>query len=125
MFVLLALVACSSANEELANEPVLPILEEPAEPAGPGGFGALISGKLVVADRCLYLENESGGRVFPVFAYDSVSWERDTLVLHGQKFKIGERLSLGGGERDINHFRFFQEPHESCDVRNVVIINDE
>lgn len=103
----------------IANDPVLPILE----PAGPGGMGALMSGDLVVVDRCLYLVSEFGVNWLPVFPADSASWERDTLVLRGQRFGIGEPVSVGGGEAgNFRNLRFLQEPHDSCDVRNVWIV---
>jgi hypothetical protein len=141
IFVILTAVACSRANEEPTNGAVIPTLEteeptstplltsteptnEPVLPTvesdEPGGFGALLSGALVVEDRCLYLVDEFGVRWLPVFKADTVSWERDTLVYRGQRFEIGERLWVGGGEASApGNFPFLQAPHDSCDVRNI------
>jgi hypothetical protein len=118
ILVLLAAVGCSPPNEELANEPVLPAVESSGDGGGPG---ALMSGQLLVVGRCLYLVmSESGVRWLPVFVANSVSWERDTLVFRGQKFKVGGRVSVGGGEFGYPGNRaFLQEPHSSCEVQNV------
>jgi hypothetical protein len=138
----LAVVACSRANEEPTNEPVLPTQEpanipvlpttehtnepvlptiKPTKPEGdgpPAGPGALLSGELVATDRCLYLVDERGTRWLPAFYAGTVSWERDALVLYGQRFEIGERIWVGGGEAS-GDLPFLQEPHDSCDIRNV------
>jgi hypothetical protein len=116
IYVILMVVGCSSANEEPSNEPVLPTVEA-GEPGGPGG---LLVGELMLVNRCLYLVNPSGVRWLPVFYEGTVSWERGALVLYGQRFEVGERLWVGGGEGAVpGNFRFLQAPHDSCDTRNV------
>lgn len=101
-----------------SEDPVLPTFEWD----GPS-WAVFLTGEVVVVGRCLYLGSDPQTRRLAVFAAGSVSWEGDTLVLSGQRFEIGERISAGGKEvPGIRNIRFLQEPHDSCDLRRVVLV---
>ena len=99
-----------------ATGPVLPLLE----PAGGESNMALLAGELVVAGRCLYLVDAHGIKWLLTFPADAVSWERDTLVLGGERIPVGETVTVGGGERqNLSALRYVREPDDSCDAANI------
>ena len=133
--VLMALaIACRSEPLTQIDPTVMPLLtvtpvvpaEDPVLPTfewdGPS-WALFLTGEVVVVGRCLYLGSDPQTRRLAVFAAGSVSSEGDNLVLGGQRFEIGERISAGGQEvPGIRNIRFLQEPHDSCDLRRVVLV---
>lgn len=60
---------------------------------------ALAEGDIKLDGGCLYLT--SGGEVFlPVFPESEVRWKDGVLTYAGATYREGDRLVLGGGERD-------------------------
>ena len=116
MFVILTISGCSPARKESATGPVLPLLDQ----ARGESNMALLAGELVVVGRCLYLVNDDDIKWLLVFPADAVAWERDTLVLGGERIAVGETVTVGGGERqNLSALRFVREPDESCDAANI------
>ena len=111
--LLLLLAGCGASNS-----PVLPTF-------GPDGPGSLIfwdelGGELAVEDRCLYLIDEDEVKWLPVFEDGSVSWESDMLVLDSQRFAVGQRVAVGGGDiHNLRNLQVLQEPDDSCDMQNL------
>lgn len=65
------------------------------------GPGALLEGRLMLEDGCLYvLETHFGDRWLPAFPADA-HWDEATrtLSLDGRSVTAGEEVRLGGGER--------------------------
>lgn len=111
--------SADGGSEESSNGPVLALF-----PYSPAGLGARLSGELVVEGPCLYLVDGFDVRWLPVFPDKGVSWERGALILRGERFEIGDMVSVGGGggAMDISHLQFVQEPDPSCDTQNVWLV---
>lgn len=77
-------------------------------PDGPvGGAAARIDGVLSRVGACLIVESEGGAKVHPVFPSDQVRWDATsgTLRFAGSTYRLGDRITLGGGGVASENFR--------------------
>jgi len=66
------------------------------------GFGADLSGRLVLEDGCLYIvSDDSGGRWLPSWPYPGTDWDGTAVVSEGAVIPLGELAVFGGGEGDL------------------------
>jgi hypothetical protein len=64
-----------------------------------GGATAILDGVLSRVGNCLIVTAPNGTRVQPVFLAGTATWdaEAETLVYRGKNYRLGDRISLGGG----------------------------
>jgi hypothetical protein len=64
-----------------------------------GGATAILNGVLSRVGNCLIVTAPNGIRVQPVFLAGTATWdaEAETLAYRGTNYRLGDRISLGGG----------------------------
>ncbi|MBG6191826.1 hypothetical protein IWX64_002793 [Arthrobacter sp. CAN_A212] len=66
-------------------------------PAGEGSDAALLTGRLVLDDGCLYIEAPGSPRVLPYFPNTDTSFADGMLSFFGTDYALGQEIALGGG----------------------------
>jgi hypothetical protein len=64
-----------------------------------GGATAILNGVLSRVGNCLVVTAPNGIRVQPFFLAGTERWDAasETLVMRGKNYRLGDRISLGGG----------------------------
>ncbi|MBO1900656.1 hypothetical protein J4H92_01680 [Leucobacter weissii] len=97
LFVLGSATGCSASVEAQTDEPTASAQVEfathPPQIARPDMAN---NGTLLVEDLCVYLKDESGKKVLPIFEVDAVRWSGDSLVYEGVSYRDGDKIRLTG-----------------------------
>lgn len=123
------LVACAASSIPSATEtpfvrPSLPahLVASPLvlHPWNEAGDGALLTGRLVLEDGCLYVvSDDSNERWVPSFPYPGTDWDGTSVVAGDQVISNGELAMFGGGETDLTEanvdaFDWVKPPGPAC-----------
>ncbi|GAB3534052.1 hypothetical protein GCM10027403_09140 [Arthrobacter tecti] len=92
--VLLTVAACSADNPSSPEDfgPAAYYISDEG-----GGMDALLTGTLTLEDGCLYVVDERGSEILPVFPSTKTSWADGELRLPSGTYAPGDTIRLGGG----------------------------
>lgn len=87
---------------------------------------AALQGVLRLDGECLYVggSEDSDSRTLPAFSFANVKWDTGTktLVAHGKRIAIGQKVLLTGSTAvDRNMLRWVQKPNDSCSFSDIFI----
>lgn len=104
-----------------ADEPVLPFMMPTDSTLG---MQAVTTGQILIEGRCLYLGYGPDVKQLPIFPFDSAVWDLNALVYRGERYVIGDSITLGGGERSWrDDFPLFQQPDAACEKEKVWFVS--
>lgn len=93
----LALVACAADSSGTESLPSY-------EASSDGGDMALLTGTLSFAEDCLFVVNDEGASVVPVFPRGTATWNGEVLAvttsIDNVSGRIADTVELAGGYRD-------------------------
>ncbi|MGE0598738.1 MAG: hypothetical protein AB7J35_02795 [Dehalococcoidia bacterium] len=93
----------------------------------PNGDDALLSGRLVLDGRCLYVEASDTSRSFVALPEVAAKWDSEagTLVMGDRSAKPGDQVGFGGGfPGTLEHMDWETAPDEACDTSRAFIAGE-
>ncbi len=93
----------------------------------PNADDALLSGKLVLDGRCLYVEATDGTRSFVALPEVAAKWDSKAgrLVMGDRSAKPGDQVGFGGGfPGTLNQMDWDAAPDDSCDTSRAFVAGE-